>query len=69
MINGNIDSAVSGREFGIGIRIFKGFKSVYAYTNDKSLKGMLETAYKASCAIGELKEHMLVQTQLLGTFH
>lgn len=58
LVNGKIDSAVAGRDFGIGIRIFKGFKSVYAYTNDKSLQGMLETAYKASCAIGELKENV-----------
>ncbi len=58
LVNGKIDRAVAGRDFGIGIRIFKGFKSVYAYTNDKSLQGMLETAYKASCAIGELKENV-----------
>lgn len=58
LVNGKIDSAIAGRDFGIGIRIFKGFKSVYAYTNDKSLQGMLETAYKASCAIGELKENV-----------
>ncbi|MBU3196202.1 hypothetical protein KPL31_11990 [Clostridium algidicarnis] len=46
LVNGKIDGAVAGRDFGIGIRIFKGLKSVYAYTNDKSLQGMLETAYK-----------------------
>ncbi|PPK47936.1 TldD/PmbA family protein [Clostridium algidicarnis] len=60
LVNGKIDGAVAGRDFGIGIRIFKGLKSVYAYTNDKSLEGMLETAYKASCAIGELKEEVAI---------
>ncbi|MBU5592950.1 TldD/PmbA family protein [Clostridium sp. MSJ-4] len=58
LIDGKIDTAVSGRDFGIGIRIFKGFKSVYAYTNDNSLQSMMDTAYKAACAIGDLKENI-----------
>jgi TldD protein len=53
MINGKIENAISGRDFGIGIRIFKGLRSVYAYTNDKSREGLLETAYKAASALGE----------------
>ena len=42
--------------YGIGIRIFKGFKSVYAYTNNNSLHGLLETAERAALALGEVKE-------------
>ena len=30
LVNGNIETAVSGRDFGIGIRIFKGLRSIYA---------------------------------------
>jgi TldD protein len=56
MVNGKIENAVSGRDFGIGIRIFKGLRSVYAYTNDKSREGLLETAYKAASALGEGRE-------------
>lgn len=56
MVDGKVENLVSGRDFGIGIRIFKGFKSVYAYTNDSSLRGLLDTAYKAACAIGDLKK-------------
>jgi len=58
MINGKIENAVSGRNFGVGIRIFKGFRSVYAYTNNSSRESLLQTAYKAACAIGEGKEEV-----------
>jgi len=54
MIDGKIDNSVSGRDFGVGIRIFKGFNSVYAYTNDTSRESLLETAYKAACAVGSI---------------
>lgn len=56
MINGKVENAVSGRDFGVGIRIFKGFRSVYAYTNNSSRESLLDTAYKAACAIGDGKE-------------
>lgn len=56
LIDGKVENALGGRCYGIGIRIFKGFKSIYAYTNDNSLSGLLNTAYKAALALGELKE-------------
>lgn len=56
MVDGKVDNAVSGRDFGIGIRIFKGLNSVYAYTNDMGRISLLETAYKAACAIGNVNE-------------
>lgn len=56
LIDGKVENALGGRSYGIGIRIFKGFKSIYAYTNDNSLSGLLNTAYKAALALGELKE-------------
>ena len=55
-----VENALGGRTYGIGIRIFKGFKSVYAYTNDNTLTGLLDTAYKAAVALGELKENKTV---------
>jgi len=36
MVDGRVETAKSGREFGIGLRIFKGYQQVYAYTNDPS---------------------------------
>lgn len=64
MVNGKVDSSVSGRDFGIGIRIFKGLNSVYAYTNDASRESLLETAYKAACAIGSINNDRCVDVNL-----
>lgn len=60
LINGQIETAVSGRDFGIGIRIFKGLRSIYAYTNDVSREGLLKTAKDAALAIGDIKEDISV---------
>ena len=56
ILNNKVENALGGRSYGIGIRIFKGFKSIYAYTNDDTLTGLLDTAHKAATALGELKE-------------
>jgi len=54
--SGKIEQVVSGREHGAGIRVFLGTRTVYAYTNDTSLKGLTDTALKAAAAIGAIKE-------------
>lgn len=56
LIDGKVDDAIGGRIYGIGIRIFKGLNSVYAYTNNNSLDSLLETAYRAALALGEFKD-------------
>ncbi|MDO5039511.1 TldD/PmbA family protein [Clostridium sp.] len=56
ILDNKVESAIGGRSYGVGIRIFKGLKSVYAYTNDNSLNSLLDTAYKAALALGDLKE-------------
>jgi TldD protein len=56
LLNGVVENTISGRIHGIGIRIFKGFKSIYAYTNNTSLQSLLDTAQKAALALGDLKE-------------
>lgn len=56
IIDDKVENALGGRTYGVGIRIFKGFKSIYAYTNDNTLSGLVDTAYKAALALGELKE-------------
>lgn len=60
IIDNKVESALGGRSYGIGIRIFKGFKSVYAYTNDNSLSGLLDVARKAALALGDLKEEKAI---------
>ncbi len=51
MIGGKVESTMSGRDYGVGIRIFKGFNSVYAYTNKSDHDSLIETAKKAAAAI------------------
>lgn len=60
ILNGKVENCVGGRVHGIGIRIFKGLKSVYAYTNNISLTSLLEVAHKAALALGELKEDISI---------
>ena len=51
MIDGKIESSLSGRDFGIGIRIFKDVYSVYGYTNDMTEENLLKTARKIAEAV------------------
>lgn len=51
MEDGKIENALSGKEYGAGIRIFCGLKSVYAYTNDVTSEGLMKTAKDAAWAI------------------
>ena len=60
LIDKKVESALGGRSYGIGIRIFKGLKSVYAYTNENSLSSLLDTAHKAALALGSLKEEKTI---------
>ena len=46
-----LEKSISGRDFGVGIRIFKGLQSVYAYTNDFSREGLLKAADTAAKAM------------------
>ena len=51
MIGGKVDSTMSGRDYGVGVRIFKGFNSVYAYTSKSDRESLIATAKKAAAAI------------------
>ncbi|WP_319370689.1 TldD/PmbA family protein [uncultured Ilyobacter sp.] len=51
MIDGRIEKSLSGKDFGVGIRIFKGLFSVYAYTNDMTRDSLIATAKRAAEAI------------------
>ena len=60
ILNGKVENSVGGRTYGTGIRIFKGLKSVYAYTNNNTLTSLLNVAQKAALALGELKEEKMI---------
>ena len=51
MTNGTVDTALSGRDKGAGIRLFYGNQAVYAYTNDLSEKNLIQTAKTAAFAM------------------
>jgi TldD protein len=50
---GKIEKSISGRDYGVGIRVFKGLQSVYAYTTDFTKEGLLKAAKNAAQAIKE----------------
>lgn len=60
MIDGKIESTLSGKDFGIGIRIFKDLYSVYGYTNDMSEENLLKTAKKIAQAIKGTKADIAI---------
>ncbi len=45
-----IENAVLGKDFGVGIRLIRGFNTVYAYTNDISEKNLIAVAKDAAKA-------------------
>ncbi len=72
LIDGKVEDAIGGRNYGIGIRIFKGLKSVYAYTNNNSLDSLLETAYRAALALGNANEeekNIILNEKKIQTIH
>ncbi|AIY79148.1 TldD/PmbA family protein [Clostridium botulinum] len=72
LIDGKVEDAIGGRNYGIGIRIFKGLKSVYAYTNNNSLDSLLETAYRAALALGDANEkekNIVINEKKIQTIH
>ncbi|WP_432361716.1 TldD/PmbA family protein [Sporosarcina sp. UB5] len=55
--NSRLEKNLSGRDFGVGIRVFHGLQSVYAYTNDSSREGLLKAARTAAKAIQGKRDH------------
>lgn len=50
---GKVEKSICGRDFGVGVRIFDGFNSVYAYTNQHDRESLLSMARQAAKAIGK----------------
>lgn len=59
IVDNCLENAVSGRSHGVGIRVIIGEKCVYVYTNDSSLKGLLDAANQAAAAIHGTKTKSL----------
>lgn len=56
LVGGVIENTVSGRDYGVGIRVFNAFFSVYAYTNTATEESLIETAKMAAAAIRNNKK-------------
>lgn len=52
LINGKVDTSLSGVDFGIGIRVFYKGKTIYAYTNDFDRENLLNVAKEVAKATG-----------------
>ncbi len=53
LIGGKIEKSLSGRDYGVGIRLFKGLNSIYVYTNDASKENLIEVAKKGAFALNK----------------
>jgi TldD protein len=51
LVGGKIDNGVSGRDYGVGVRIFSGTNYVYAYTNNYNRDNLLSIARDAAAAL------------------
>ena len=51
MVSGKVEKSLSGRDYGVGIRIFQGLNSVYTYTCENGSSHLISVAKKAAAAI------------------
>jgi TldD protein len=51
MVNGVVEKAQAGIDYGAGIRIFNGYNAIYAYANDTSREALVKTARIAAGAL------------------
>jgi len=58
MVGGLLETNVSGRDHGVGIRIFDKHHSIYAYTNDSSRENLIKVAKEAAAALNTEKIHL-----------
>ena len=63
--SGKVEDIISGKDYGVGIRIFKGLRCIYAYTNDDSLTSLINTASRAAAALGDVIPGQTVNLNLV----
>ena len=65
LINGIVEEAQAGLEYGVGIRIFDGLNAIYAYTNDSGRENLLHVAKEAAAAVKERKNNQVADFVVL----
>ena len=63
MLDGKVESVNSNSTLGLGIRLYKGLESVYAYTNDTSDNGVLPLINDLVDAIGKKEKDVKVSLE------
>lgn len=51
LVGGLIENNISGRDYGVGIRIFDKLNCIYAYTNDSTEDNLIKVAKEAAAAL------------------
>lgn len=51
LMDKKVHSVNSGRSYGVGLRLYKGFNSVYVYSNDATRSGLMKLAENAASAM------------------
>lgn len=60
LVGGKVEGGISGRDYGVGIRIFYGLNSIYAYTNDSTRENLIKVAREAAAAIKGSSIHQVL---------
>lgn len=60
LVGGLIESNVSGRDYGVGIRILDKFNCIYAYTSDSSEENLIKVAKDAAAALNSSKTELVL---------
>jgi len=60
MVGGYIENSLSGRDYGVGIRVFDGLNSAYGYTNDSSEENLIKVAKEVALAAKSKKEDIVL---------
>ena len=53
LVGGKIEKSLSGRDYGVGIRILKNFNCIYVYTNDSSKDNLIRIAKEGAFALND----------------
>lgn len=66
LTKGVVENALSGRDYGIGLRIFRGLNSVYTYMSGSSESLLMELARSAAATIAGVPKHIAVDLTVKG---
>lgn len=64
MIDKKLERMNIGRSRGLGLRIYKGFNSVYTFTNDTSMFNLVEMASHAAASLGNVNNSLCVDINM-----